>query len=481
MKRWEIPQSGPLFHPPLKEWRKIILEFTPPLKGEVDSLRRWILKGLRIDLRPWVVTGHQPSLFHPGIWARNFILEYLSSEFFTLYIVLDHDKPERVLIPFPRRDGKLRIVQEFFPIKGIKNPVERIPPPSRDELESFFKRIKEHIRTLNYHLFGRICRAEEKAIEALRYSENFSQFMKLWRRLHEGESNYREIFVSELTRSPVFRKFFLDIAEKAREFLEIYNESLREYRISHRIRTEAQPFPNLRILNGMVEVPFWIIVNDERKSLFIKGDHLFADGTEIGKIDFDDPESLINFEIRPRAVTLSLFTRLFLSNLFIHGIGGAKYQEIVDVLIEKFYSVSPPPYAVVTLSMGLSIPTLPYNDKKMKEIENLEREILYHPEKFVSPLSKNYHLVEEKKMLIREIGRGKDRSSLGKRIREINEILLKELEHLQNFLDNEKKRLMEIYEDWRVLKYREFPFILFNPQEVRDVLFQKVGSLSGGG
>jgi len=482
MKKWKIPEKGPLFYPPFSEWRKILLKSNAPFRDESRSLRKWIVQkfGLEYTEKPWLVTGHQPSLFHPGIWVRNIILELFSQEFFSLYIVLDHDKPERLFIPFPRKDNRLRIVEEFFPLKKIKNPVEKIPPPSEKDLDLFFSRIKNHLRTLAYNpLLYKIDRAHELAMDSLKYADNFAQFMKLWRNLEEGEVHYKEVFTSSISKSPEFRRFFLNIALNAHDFLMIYNESLKNYRISHKIRTQAQPFPDLKCYNKMVELPFWIIYGEERVPLFISGNTLFVHNDRLKEIDFDDPESLTGLEIRPKAVTLSLFTRLFLSDLFIHGIGGARYQEIVDSLIKRFYSLPPPFYALATLSMGLNIPCKYITENKIREIEELEKEVKYHPEKFLSPLSPNAYLVEEKKNCIKKISsHSVDKKIAGQLIKRIDGILLKELEPLLKYLDNEKARLKDLYEDWRVLNYREYPFILFNPQEVKDALFQKVGPLS---
>ena len=48
------------------------------------------------------------------------------------------------------------------------------------------------------------------------------------------------------------------------------------------------------------------------------------------------------FKVRTRALTTTLFARLFLADLFIHGIGGAKYDELTDAILRRFYGFEPP-------------------------------------------------------------------------------------------------------------------------------------------
>ena len=61
-------------------------------------------------------------------------------------------------------------------------------------------------------------------------------------------------------------------------------------------------------------------------------------------------------EIRPRALITTMYARLFLSDLFIHGIGGAKYDELTDAIIRRFFGIEPPAYMTVTGTVRLPIP-----------------------------------------------------------------------------------------------------------------------------
>jgi hypothetical protein len=61
------------------------------------------------------------------------------------------------------------------------------------------------------------------------------------------------------------------------------------------------------------------------------------------------------FKVRTRALTTTLFARLFLADLFIHGIGGAKYDELSDELIRRFYGYEPPSFLTLSATLWLPI------------------------------------------------------------------------------------------------------------------------------
>ena len=59
-------------------------------------------------------------------------------------------------------------------------------------------------------------------------------------------------------------------------------------------------------------------------------------------------------KLRSRALITTMFTRLAVADLFIHGIGGAKYDEATDAICERFFGAAPPAFA--TLSGTLRLP-----------------------------------------------------------------------------------------------------------------------------
>ena len=63
--------------------------------------------------------------------------------------------------------------------------------------------------------------------------------------------------------------------------------------------------------------------------------------------------------LRPRALTLTLFARLCLGDFFIHGIGGGKYDEVTDAIIRDYFGIEPPAYQVLSATLHLPLPAFP--------------------------------------------------------------------------------------------------------------------------
>ena len=72
-----------------------------------------------------------------------------------------------------------------------------------------------------------------------------------------------------------------------------------------------------------------------------------------------DGAGAAGLKVRSRALTNTLFARLFLSDLFIHGIGGGKYDELTDDIIRRFYECEPPDFLVLSATRLLPLPAVP--------------------------------------------------------------------------------------------------------------------------
>ena len=64
---------------------------------------------------PLVVTGHQPTFFHPGIWLKHLVVDRVARETggIGLSMSVDTDTPQEIGADVPRREGReLRLVHE---------------------------------------------------------------------------------------------------------------------------------------------------------------------------------------------------------------------------------------------------------------------------------------------------------------------------------------------------------------------------------
>jgi hypothetical protein len=89
-------------------------------------------------------------------------------------------------------------------------------------------------------------------------------------------------------------------------------------------------------------------------------------------------------KLRTRALTTTLYARLFLGDLFLHGIGGAKYDEVTDVLIRRFFGLTPPGFYAVTATILLPVPRPGATQDDVRRIDRGLRELRFHPEQHVN-------------------------------------------------------------------------------------------------
>ena len=74
-----------------------------------------------------VVTGHQPELFHPGVWVKNFAVAGLASAQggVGLNLIVDNDIPKGPSLRVPYRDGNsLRVRSVEFDVLAGEIPYE---------------------------------------------------------------------------------------------------------------------------------------------------------------------------------------------------------------------------------------------------------------------------------------------------------------------------------------------------------------------
>src|SRR4029078_780586 len=89
------------------------------------------------------------------------------------------------------------------------------------------------------------------------------------------------------------------------------------------------------------------------------------------------------FRVQSRALPNTLFARLFLTDLFLHGIGGGKYDELTDEIIRRFFGFQPPRFPVVTPTRRLPIVRPPTVQETPEALEHRLWNLTHHPEEFI--------------------------------------------------------------------------------------------------
>ena len=93
---------------------------------------------------PLIVTGHQPELFHPGVWVKNFAASAIARSCggISLNLIVDNDIPKDSSIRVPTlRDGRLRTVAVAFDEWQGEIPYEDWKVRHESSFEAFPERV----------------------------------------------------------------------------------------------------------------------------------------------------------------------------------------------------------------------------------------------------------------------------------------------------------------------------------------------------
>jgi hypothetical protein len=310
--------------------------------------------------------------------------------------------------------------------------------------------------------------------------------------------------MSRVCQLPEFSWFVAHLLAHLPRFWAAHNDALAAYRQAHRLRNRAHPVPDLVESGGWLESPFWIWTGEDprRRALFARsrGDVLeITDRKTLTTVlpladDADATpavEQLVDLagrgvKLRTRALTTTLFARLFLSDMFLHGIGGAKYDQVTDLIGQQFFGCELPEFATVSATSRLPIDGARTSGARQRDVQRQLRELRYHPERYVvgdgvAPKSEVSGVVEIVAAKRRWIETPKTLSNSYERhvaITGANEALQPfVLPHHQK-LEVERRRLQQQQRVEAILDSREYSFCLFPRQHLERLLLDAAAPAS---
>lgn len=434
--------------------------------------------------RPLILMGHQPVFFHPGVWMKYFLLTRLCIAYGAagLHLIVDMDATGPVASTVPVLRERLARVSETLTDLAEDVPLEAAAPPSPEAWAAFADRVRDDVATLPSPVLSEHVRTFAAGEgEARRTARTLGEFLARLRRRYEayaGPPGYLELPVSRLAETPEFRAFALHLLRIPDEFLSIYNTSLDEYRRTHRLRSAANPFPNLTQGGGRIETPFWIVRGGRRTELSVARDGarlvLTAANDPVATVPADaagvEALAVSGVALRPRAMTLTLFARLCLGDLFVHGVGGGRYDRVTDAIAAQVFGCRPPAYMVATATLHLPLIGEAQTAGERRTLERRLIDLRHNPDRYLASLSEDQRgLVEEKWALIRDVETmrpGPDRRAATRRIREVNERLAASLGPEIARIERRLCALRDQQDLEDVVRYRGYPFFLFDPAEV---------------
>ncbi len=459
-----------------------------------------------------ILTGHQPELFHPGVWLKNFVAARLAKAVggLAVNILIDNDRPKRLWVPVlggsPNEPGLV-----CLEIDGGSTaaPLEMRQIENREIFASFGERAQRYLCAwVNDPLLTRYW---PKVLRLSASDSRLGYVLAQARNQCEAEWGVEllDVPLSVIADLPSHCEFLGFVLLELPRVWQAYNESLEEYRAFRGWKNKAQPVPNLQAHDGWFEVPYWVWSDElpSRRRLFAG-----RRGTTIVLADLQGWEAQLecsaqallsqlatqlNFlrqrgiRFRPRALMTTLFVRLILGDYFVHGIGGAQYDQVTDVIIQRLFQVEPPKFAVASGTLFLARPECHDCEERIRKIKHQLRELKFHPEKFFLNKSQESNsaqlmrlmdekwsiheiepLIQQKLFWIHTTKTPENARTRHYAITKANERLYKFLQDLEQQLLTELYDLQEKHRRDKILRFREFPFCFFEEKTLRDFFDQ---------
>ncbi|MCP5002364.1 MAG: hypothetical protein GY941_00195 [Planctomycetes bacterium] len=456
-------------------------------------------KDSHIPETPIIQTGHAPVLMHPGVLIKHKLVDNMAKQVngIGLNLIVDSEICRNPLFNIPHINETVSSLEKIhFTTKTQELPFEEIKYVEADQLIELRKSILQKIHDA-------------------KMNHTFNEFMKILIKLHNETQNLRDLFtfsrhaytqrfnidnlevpVSLLSKTDSFSEFFLHIAQNIRTFVYIHNTTLDRYRKEKKIRSSANPLPNLEIHEDMIELPFWIWrKNMPRERLFAStgaADHmrLIYRKETVAELNFSGSGSLLNnlgklismkdtdTNIRPRAIVNTMYARMFVSDLFVHGVGGAKYDLLTDEIIKKFYGVTPPSYATISATLHLPYKQNSVSPKDVEDLRLIIKDMNNHPEnhttaEIMRDTSMQSMVSEKKKLIMTEIRNQNAKQRAYKRLKELTRLMKEKITPL---IDKKEKELLSLKKKVHynsIVTMRDYPFCIY-PEAILRGLFSSL-------
>lgn len=414
--------------------------------NDLKNIREFISSETGEDFKNSFIfaSGHQPELFHPGLLIKDILVSLLADRFLgkALHLIVDTDESEfRFRYPAVQTHDKV-MIRELSSDCGKR--IFHEADMDLSEKKNLSLQIAESLRFSSRILKADLLAETEKYLKY--FSENIhekkifsaagdlkTKFMK------QNGLKISELSLFRLSGTDEFRNFAEKICSDLSSFRQAYNFSLSEYRKEHKIKNAAQPLPDL----GEAEIPFWGFGSGSRKEIsrLSETSHIF-----------------------PKALTLTLFIRIFVSDYFIHGTGGGRYEKINDSILKNYFKMDLNDYGTATATLYPDAQKFPLPKRDEKDLLNSKRNFEQSPEKLLP--SDHPMFIAKKNLTEKFKNPDADRKLLHEEVQKLNAEIRKEAEPLYTEILNELKILPELEENRKTLENRDYPFFYYNVNEL---------------
>ncbi len=405
------------------------------------------------ETQPILMAGHQPIIYHPGLLFKNEHLSRLARDTNALAInvIIDTDEGDGGKLAWPLRQGESLSVKTatISTSDGIFASQQVLLAERTGEL---FELIGADLATSGLEGAAASATVVSSLYQRLA-GQPISLANSVIRWCFEDRA-YLELPLSQLLRIGAVRDVLLSWVNDYERLAATYNATLESYRLAHKIKNPANPFPNMHIESSSVELPFWRVGEQGRSPLTVHRASL--------------PDWGCEHDIAPRGSIVTLFLRGFCSDLFVHGKGGSKYDRFVDRFSESYLGVALPQFVVASSTL-YAFPERVAQIEEAIALESEYRKIVSHTDTF---LGRGLFTSDEERVLENLAA---ERHTLLSRLGDANASENRSaVMHELNGLNHRIKRFIETSSLTRRLadaampevvvarwRFREYPFFLF--------------------
>lgn len=314
-------ECEPVFEPDPARWAGMVAR--GPIGDRDREFRREL--GLPTDA-PVVMSGHQPVLWHPGILAKWFAMGALARQVggCPAWLVAEQDTGDPWTIEAPVAGPAGPIARRFSLSRsaGANVPFALQPTARPRAIESAsgwaLLSVGEGL--------ARITREVDRHSNAGNASEQIALATRGL--LGPFGDSPAMVFAGVLARTTLFREVLRRMAKDPDSCVRAYNSAVASRPDSGLRTLRAGPDP---------ELPIWRL----------------ADGGR-GRVTASDLQTGSIEDLMPRAILMTGLMRLSACDLFIHGLGGGKYEPAADAWLGEWLGEKPrAPHVVASATMRL--------------------------------------------------------------------------------------------------------------------------------
>ena len=454
---------------------------------------------------PVIMTGHQPAFIHPGVWIKGLAAEQLAAKVGgqARFLAVDTDAVHRLALEWPEEEGGAYQVRRTAPM-GSAGDLSYAQLPRRGAAEwsdVFAGPLAACSRwgagTLSAFAGAFLGDDDPHGGAGVAYMDRWTRGMEATERATALPAT-RAVRVSDafaVGRHEGIAAFVGHLILHAAEFAASYNAALAEYREQRGLRGRHHPIPDLAIEDRRTELPLWLVGESGPRRRFIvsteahRGVRLWAGTESVGTVGHREllanPREVLRSvlarrELMPRALTLTMYARLFACELFIHGIGGAKYDQIADGVIRRFFGVEPPAYVCVSGTVRLPLRLREVSEADRAAGQRRIRDRIWNPQRHLDAAAgtRLAGLVEERAEAVAESGRLRReapgehaaRRTAFSRIHQATRAIVAAVPGPSAGARAELERVERLLADNRVARSREWFFALYPPDQLRRLV-----------